>query len=284
MESELQKKIKDYWDQQAVLNREKTDSLKVIDWESDYFIDSKGQGGTLKDSNLRELEIQNVVREIRKGEYVLDIGCGNGYSTLEYAKRLKDVRLLGIDFSKEMIKNAISLMHDDYPQLVSRVRFECHDILELSALYEEEFDVVCSTRVVINLPSWQLQQQALDEIRKVLKRGGRLILLEGSVDAVERLNAVRAKLKMKMDRAGNWHNVFLRDEDLKNYIRGKYKLIKEIYHASTYMLITRVLYHKVILGKFIKQFTYDEEIFDAASKLPNFGEYGYHKIFVLQKI
>ncbi|WP_459866674.1 class I SAM-dependent methyltransferase [Endothiovibrio diazotrophicus] len=280
----MSRKIQEYWDKQAVLNREEVDELKVFDWQSDHFVDAKGQGGTLKDHNLREIEVSSMCEEIGEAKRVLDIGCGNGYSTIQYASRIGDLEIVGADFSEEMVANARAKLERDHPELLGRVRFEWGDLTKLSEMNEEPFDAVCTTRSIINLPSWEAQQKAMDEIHSILKPGGRLIMLEGSVDTVNRMNEVRSTLEMGMDKAGNWHNIFLEDAKVREYVPGKYELVKERYHSSTYMLVSRVLYHKVILGKYIDQFTYDEDLFDAAAKLPNFGEYGYHKIFVLKKI
>jgi len=53
-------------------------------------------------------EIYNFVQKLIKNEtpVILDIGCGPGYLLLEIAKLIPDSRLIGVDFSEDMLKIA----------------------------------------------------------------------------------------------------------------------------------------------------------------------------------
>src|SRR5437868_11738423 len=66
---------------------------------------------TTDDVYLRELEIETIVNTLAalplpEQAHILDVGCGDGYSTLCIARRLKDHRFLGIDYSEEMVRLA----------------------------------------------------------------------------------------------------------------------------------------------------------------------------------
>ena len=66
---------------------------------------------TTNDFYMRQIEI-NCLNEIindvfRKIKTIVDIGCGNGFSTLKLAEKYPDLIFNGYDYSKKMIENAI---------------------------------------------------------------------------------------------------------------------------------------------------------------------------------
>ncbi|HEY9325445.1 MAG TPA: class I SAM-dependent methyltransferase, partial [Candidatus Limnocylindria bacterium] len=77
---------------------------------------------TMADRNQRQLEIEEALRYIPTGKVILDVGCGNGYSTAIFAKQADHI--LAIDYSEAMIARAKS----EYGHL-SNVTFEVQDIL-----------------------------------------------------------------------------------------------------------------------------------------------------------
>jgi len=100
------------------------------------------------------------------GRSVLDLGCGRGRWSKEYAAR--GARVTGVDISPD----AISLLAEDMPQH----HFICQDIPALS-FPGESFDVVSSVTVLQHMPQ-QKQQLALSLAAQWVKRGGYLVLLE----------------------------------------------------------------------------------------------------------
>jgi len=100
------------------------------------------------------------------GRWALDLGCGRGRWSKEYAAR--GARVTGVDISPE----AISLLADDMPQH----HFICQDIAALSFPCES-FDVVSSVTVLQHMPQ-RKQQLALSLASQWVKRGGYLVLFE----------------------------------------------------------------------------------------------------------
>lgn len=276
--------IKKYWDNQAILARNATsDRLKILDEEMDVFASSSPElGGTLKDPILRELEVAALCKYIGPNDTILDIGCGNGYTVLEICKRIPGARAIGIDYSEEMIKNAVDLRDSRYSHLRNLVDFRMGNMLNLGECVSQEFSTVITVRTLMNLPSWKIQKAAILEIHKVLKPDGRYLMLEGNVESTQRLNEIREKLNLPPFGSGNWHNLFISDKNLLKFTKTMFSLEAIDHHASTYTLITRTLVHK--MQKSDERYSYGSDIYKYAGLLPNHGEYGIQNLHVLRKL
>ena len=119
--------------------------------------------------------------ELRGNEKVLDVGCGLGKMTVGVAKHLKTGKVIGIDiWSKaEILGNSperayanaqIEGVHD-------RVEFKTGNVLSIP-FPDNSFDVVTSSSVINNLNGDSDKIKALKEIFRVLRPGGRFLLLE----------------------------------------------------------------------------------------------------------
>ncbi len=155
------------------------DSLKVtppkttgrfIRWAGYYdrFVDLMTFG---KARALRQASI--ALAELVPGEYVLEIGCGTGDLALAAIAQVgTSGRVVGIDASPEMIAvaqakaNTSAIAAEFFVQPVEHMAFADHS-----------FDVVLSSLMMHHLPD-TLKQQALMEVRRVLKPGGRLIIVD----------------------------------------------------------------------------------------------------------
>jgi SAM-dependent methyltransferase len=111
-------------------------------------------------------EVQTLVKGIKEGDKILDVGCGNG--RLLEALRGKQVQYLGVDNSREMIKIA----RRNYPE----EKFVCGDILDLQKIPADNFDYIFCLAVLPHIPSQKLRIKALEELRGKLAPHGRLIL------------------------------------------------------------------------------------------------------------
>lgn len=112
---------------------------------------------------------------IRKGERVLDIGCGSG--RLFELLRDKEVEYFGIDFSKKLIEIAKRkyLSEKEVKNVNILPTFIVVDALKLP--FEEGFfDKVISIAVFHHIPSKEKRLIFLKEIKRVLKRGGEVHL------------------------------------------------------------------------------------------------------------
>lgn len=225
---------------------------------------------TLRETYLRILEINAIAKYLDHGLIVADIGCGNGFSTIEFAKRFK-TDFIGFDYSEKMIFYANSyLMEQSEGTLKGNVGFEVGDILKLETP-NRLYDIVLTERCIQNIPTWDLQRKAVIETSKILKTNGLLIMTEGSLTGAKRLNKLRSIFgKPEMENIIPWHNRFLDDSLLINdsTINEVYDFEKLDHFCSTYMLITRLI---------------GPNMANLAMRFPNYGKFGYIKIYVWRK-
>ncbi len=143
---------------------------RTIRWARRYdlfvFLFTLGQAGRLR-SRTADLA------QLTQGEAVLDVGCGTGDLTLELARRVGSSGLVaGIDAAPEMVARARQKAGRRHLAIDLRV-----EPVEQLSFADQTFDVVVSSLVFHHLPD-RLKPQALSEIRRVLKPGGRLLLVD----------------------------------------------------------------------------------------------------------
>lgn len=269
---EENKEIKEYWDLQAKINRDQQNSsnVRIIDKEKNVY---GAKTSTLKDHNLRELEIRSICDKISINDKVLDLGCGDGYSTIEIAKR-NGCNIVGIDISEEMIKNANKSLNYQQFDLQKKISFRTGTITNVT----ENFDKVITMRCLINIPTKDDQYETIQKIAKILNPEGKFLMLEGCMDGLRNLNAVRAHLGLDPIKVV-WHNLFFEEEELRERTQ-KYFIIEKIdSFSSIYMLISRAVHPA------LKEPDYNSKINEIALQLSDnmkLGDYGYLKLFVFK--
>jgi SAM-dependent methyltransferase len=235
---------------------------------------------TTPDHWLRELEIGSIstwLSSLEAGADILDIGCGNGYSTLRLAESFPGHRFVGGDFSAAMIASARAALAKR-PALGDRVRFDVQDVLNLEA---GAYDVVISDRCLINLPSFELQCDAVDQINAALRPGGLYLAIENFTGAQENLNRERASLGLEPITT-RWHNLFLDQDAFLRYCGRTFEISKVEPISSTYYLVTRLVYAKLCQLQDIEP-GYDDPIYEIATRLPAIGDLGPVKLVALRK-
>ena len=156
---------------------------------------------SMYDKNILRLEIEAIKREICVGSTILDFGCGDGESTEEYSKI---GHVIGVDFSEVRLEMARKRLPD--------VVFMQGDVRNAHTF--GQYDVVIAQRLLINLASWEEQSIAIDHLMNMVKPDGKLLLSEGSLNGVNRLNRMRAVYDLNPIPIPE-HNVFIDDAFLE---------------------------------------------------------------------
>ena len=97
---------------------------------------------------------------VKKDSRILDIGCGYG-RTLEELQNAGYNNLIGIDFSKEMIKIA----HENNPNIDFRIT--SGSVLDFP---DNSIDSVILLAVLTCIPDKDNQEQLIREVHRVLKK------------------------------------------------------------------------------------------------------------------
>lgn len=111
-----------------------------------------------------------------KSPIVIDSGCGEGFYTCVYAKALPCARLFGIDISKTAVAHCMTRVHLDG---LTNCEFAVASSFELP-FHSESADMVISTFAPVSN----------DEYARVLKKGGKLIVVSPSAKHLFELKSV----------------------------------------------------------------------------------------------
>lgn len=105
--------------------------------------------------------------DIKKGDVVLDAGCGEGFYTM-ILSQLYDCKIYAIDHDDEILNLAKSHINDNY---IGKVVFSKENIYKLN-FKDNFFDKIICSEVIEHLPD---EKPALKELYRVLKKEGKVI-------------------------------------------------------------------------------------------------------------
>jgi ubiquinone/menaquinone biosynthesis C-methylase UbiE len=252
----LSEDICDFWNQRARLGME---------------------AGT-KDLIAKQLEIEAIAAQVRDGMKVLDAGCGNGVTAIELARRHK-IQLTGIDLAEQMVAAAAEMAANQ--TLLGSVRFQVGDVLNLSG-FPRDFDLIYTERVLINLPDWPQQRQAIADIIRLLRPGGLYVMCENSQDGLEEMNALRLRLGLSAI-SPPWHNRYFRDAELDEAVFPGAVLEGISYYGATYYFLSRIV-NAWLAARENKEPEYQAPVNQLALQLPPLGKFGQGRIWLWRKV
>lgn len=131
----------------------------------------------------KQLVVQRMITSLalHGNEHVLDVGCGRGLLLLEAARQLPQGRATGLDLwsTRDQSGNAaaVTQRNAELAHVADRVQIDTGDMRHMP--YDDDsFDVIISSLAIHNLPTQTDREEAVREIARVLKPGGRVALLD----------------------------------------------------------------------------------------------------------
>ena len=262
----------------------KTDPKKISEhYTSQAKLYNISPKSTMKDQFIRALEVsklrETLTKLSNKNTKVLEVGCGNGYTVSKLSKKL-ECNFVCIDANKEMIQLASK-------RKLKKIIFRKQSILE-PKFRSGMFDIVFTQRCLINLISWKSQKTALNQIHRLLKKDGFLVLLEAFDDGLKELNQARHIIGLEKISPA-WHNLYINKTKLhgfiqKKFVNGDFKIKKLTYDnfLSSYYFGSRVLYPGLLEKK--SQIKYNNKFVEFFSLMKPLGNYSPLQLTILKKI
>ena len=134
---------------------------------------------------------------------VLDLGCGPATQLAQIAALNPGISFLGVDLSDEMLGEARTYLD---ARAVTNVRLMKADVTALDGIRPKSVDGVISTMCLHHLPTREHLRRCFGEIRRVLKPGGALYLVDFGA-----LKSLKSVLSFAYLNAGHQPYLFSRD-------------------------------------------------------------------------
>lgn len=136
-----------------------------------------------RERSLRERVLRRA--QLQPGERVLDIGCGTGTLAILAKRHVgPSGEVCGIDASPEMIARARAKSR----RAAAEIHFS-NAVVEALPFPDDRFDVVLSTVMLHHLPA-RVRRQCAQEIRRVLRPGGRVLAVDFGTSPAQRKGIV----------------------------------------------------------------------------------------------
>lgn len=192
--------------------------------------------GTTRDPILGALEEERLAPYLKVDDTVLEIGCGDAAHTVRYARQVK--RIFGLDVAGTLIEHA---RQRAARAQIDNVEFVVGSVLDLEHIFGgSEIDCVLSQRCLINLPTWEHQQDALLKIHGILGRGGTLLMTEGFQEELDNVNRLREVVGLSAIKVVSY-NRNLRHDEFDSFIT-RYFQVEAVHDYGLYLLLSRVFH------------------------------------------
>lgn len=171
--------------------------------------------------------VKDFKKYVKAGDRILDLGCGNGKLRLLF-KNVK-VDYIGIDNSRQLL----NLAETNFNFRIANQKFIFADITDLP-FPDSYFDVIFGIATFHHLPSKELRFKALVEVKRVMKKGGVLIMTNWNLWDQKHLHYIikYAALKIIGKSKLDFKDIYL------PWMGGK---VRRYYHAFTLEELKKII-------------------------------------------
>lgn len=197
-----------------------------------------------------ENKVANYLDKISKNKIVLDAGCGTGkfLSILEKSSN----KYIGIDLSSNQLFKAKQKAEKSSTTLI------CSNLSKIP-LEDNHVDLVISSWVLGTITNIEERNSALNEIKRVLKNDGTIILVENAENSEFEIIRGRNKDNRTKD-YNNWilQNGFVLDKEINTYFEFEtFEIAKKCFEIIygdeiASKISNKNIKHKINIYKYIK--------------------------------
>ncbi len=132
--------------------------------------------------------IDEILKRVKKKpEMILDLGTGPGFLALEFARKVPEAKVFGLDLSEDMLAYAKRVVQESDFKNVTLVLGDVQEI----PFEDDCFDLIVSHGLIKCVPDFT---KALKEVYRVLKSGGFAFLVDVRRDALKDLEKITSQL------------------------------------------------------------------------------------------
>ncbi|QIG91760.1 MULTISPECIES: class I SAM-dependent methyltransferase [unclassified Bradyrhizobium] len=245
-------------------------------------VDADGLRPTARDPYLQTVVEASIERWLATGSTVFDIGAGDGHSSARFARKAREV--LGFDYIPAFVEAANDMAQR---QGLENLSFAQADVLNLEPVTRQfgQADIAVTIRCLINLPTWDLQKQAINQIASVVKPGGLYLLSEGWTEGWEALNRYRQKAGLQAVTVVEY-NRLISKKSFEDFVSKDFEIVA-FESVGFYLYMSRV-YQAAYVMPNPPQHRHDinrvsAELFEQAATPPGFEECDYAGVYVLRR-
>lgn len=142
----------------------------------------------MNESHARLVDWGLAYLDLHAGDTVLDIGCGGGNTLARMAERVTEGHLTGIDYAETSVEASRTFN----AALVDAGRMEIlHGSVDALPFVDAHFDAVVT---VESFYFWPAPEKSLEEVARVVKKGGTFLLLAEIYGRDDLPEDIRAKV------------------------------------------------------------------------------------------
>lgn len=195
-------------------------------------------------------EVANYLNFISKNKIILDAGCGTG----KYLKLLETngKKYIGVDLSINQLEKAKTKSSKNNSEFI------CSNLSNL-CLEDNSVDLIVSSWVLGTITNLDERNKCLNELKRILKSSGSIILIENAENS--EFEEIRGRTKDS--RTKDYNNWILSNEFKVEKIVDSYFLFKNLNEAIkcfdviygslvSSKIKSKKIQHKIIIYKYIK--------------------------------
>lgn len=179
--------------------------------------------------------------DVKEDDVLLDIGCGSGLNIKRLFEKSSKAKSYGVDYSATSVKKSIMMNQKEVDE--GKIIIKQANVLDMP-FEDEQFDIITAYSTVF---FWPDIINAFSEVKRVLKTGGKFIMVQG-------INGTDNYQPPDNDKGNDEGAVFYNDIEFKD-------MLMEAGYSSVTCVIRKIMENKKLIKTYNGE-EYTEELID----------------------